>query len=362
MNEKLLKKLRDREEKGTKRSLSSFEGMVDLLSNDYLGFASEQFNIKRSAESGATGSRLISGNNFRLEELEKQIAEWFGFSSGLFFNSGYDANLGIFSSVPQRGDVVLYDELVHASIRDGIRLSFADAFSFRHNDMGHLEERLQSVKGDNVFIAVEGLYSMNGDFGPLVELNQLALRYGAKVILDEAHSAGVKGVKGKGVLDEPIAFPSVIMKLVTFGKALGSHGAIVLTDELHKEYLVNFARSFIYTTALPNGGYDKVLQVLDSDHWDERRNKLHQNIAFFNTLMSQFNIGSSADSPIKIIDGISHAQIRKIEEIAKEKGIALKGIFPPTVPEGNECIRISLHSFNTSQELELLKEILEKNA
>lgn len=362
MNKKLLKKLRDREEKGTKRSLSSFGGMIDLLSNDYLGFASEYLDVKRESEKGATGSRLISGNNLRLEELEHEIANWFGFESGLFFNSGYDANIGIYSAIPQRGDVVLYDEYVHASIRDGIRLSFADSFSFRHNDVGHLEERLKSVQADTVYISLEGLYSMNGDFAPLHEIDALAKKYNATIILDEAHSAGVCGERGEGLLGDKDDYTSVAIKLVTFGKAIGGHGAIVLTNELYKEYLINFARSFIYTTGLPNAGYEKVLKVLNSTMWNERRGALTNLVQSFNELFKDFNVESENNSPIKIISRLSVPEIRKIEAKAKESGVALKGIFAPTVPEGKECIRISLHSFNTLEQLQLVHNIITENA
>lgn len=360
MNEKLLKKLRNREEKGTKRSLSSFEGMIDLHSNDYLGFSGVDFEIRKESDKGATGSRLISGNNERLEELESQIASFFNYEAGLFFNSGYDANLGVFSSIPQRGDVVLYDEHVHASIRDGIRLSFADSYSFRHNDIEHLESRLKSVKADNIYIAIEGLYSMNGDIVPLKDIDRIAHKYGALVILDEAHSAGIIGEKGRGVLERVDNCPSVILKLVTFGKAFGGHGAIVLSNDQYREYLINFARSFIYTTGLPNSGYEKVLKILGSDLYDKRRVELKRIIERFNKLFSERQLDSDLDSPIKIIAGLSVRVIREIEKTAHEKGIAVKGIFSPTVPEGDECLRVSLHSFNTEQDLNLLKELIKE--
>lgn len=359
MNEKLVKKLKDREEKGTKRSLSSCEGMIDFISNDYLGFANEFLVDDVHDEKGATGSRLISGNNLRLEELEKEITVYFGFQSGLFFNSGYDANLGIFSSIPQRGDVVLYDEYVHASIRDGIRLSFAESYSFRHNDLVHLEDRLKTVSGDNVFIAIEGLYSMNGDVSPLKEIDRLAAKYNAVVIIDEAHSAGVYGNNGVGVLADPDEYPSVGIKLVTFGKAFGSHGAIVLTDHVTKEYLINFARSFIYTTALPNAGFEKVLRILKSGLINERREELLHMIKEFRARFLSQNIQSDEFSPIQIIEGLTIQELQQIQSSAKNDGLALKAIFSPTVPQGKECLRLSLHSFSSLEELDKLKKYLQ---
>lgn len=357
MNEKLLKKLRNREEKGTLRSLSSFDGMIDLISNDYLGFASFSPELSRQSDSGATGSRLISGNRKRTEELESAIALNFGFENGLFFNSGYDANLGVFSSILQRGDVVFYDEFVHASIRDGIRLSFAESFSFRHNDLSHLEERLKSCSADNIYIAIEGLYSMNGDLCPLEEINKLALKYSAKIIIDEAHSAGILGATGRGVLDDPANYEGVMLKLVTFGKAFGSHGAIVLsTDAAVRSYIINFARSFIYTTALPLNGYEKVKAILESELFVERRAQLKSIISKFDQLFP----GNDANTPIKILNGYSVSELRDIEKSASRSNLALKAIFSPTVPEGQECIRVTLHAFNTDADLALLRTILEK--
>ncbi len=355
MKEKLLKKLKNREEKGTIRSLSSFEGMIDLISNDYLGFANTTLTLSGGSEGGATGSRLISGNRVRTEELEEAIAHKFGFENGLFFNSGYDANIGVFSSIPQRGDVVLYDEYVHASIRDGIRLSFAESFSFRHNDLLHLEERLKSCSADNIYIAIEGLYSMNGDLCPLEEINKLALEYSAQIILDEAHSAGVFGNSGRGVLEDPADYEAVLLKLVTFGKAFGSHGSIVISsDDVVKSYLINFARSFIYTTALPLNSFEKVLAILESELFAIRRVQLKEVITEFNDLFTS----SHSITPIKILDGCSVPELRSIEQRAKQSNLALKAIFSPTVPEGQECIRVTLHSFNTGADLSILREII----
>jgi 8-amino-7-oxononanoate synthase len=355
MNEKLLKKLRNREEKGTLRSLSSFEGMIDLISNDYLGFANESYEKSNGALSGATGSRLISGNRERTEQLERTIARNFGFQTGVFFNSGYDANIGVFSSIPQRGDVVLYDEYVHASIRDGIRLSFAESLSFQHNNLNHLEDRLRNCTGDNIYIAVEGLYSMNGDLCPISEVNEIALKYGANIILDEAHSSGVIGKEGRGVIEESGDYSAVILKLVTFGKAFGSHGAIVLSvEESLKSFLINFARSFIYTTALPLHSFEKVLSILEAELYTERKSELIAIVSKFNELFP----GVSSKTPIKILEGYTVTELHKIVAEAKSSNLALKAIFSPTVPEGKECIRIVLHSFNTESDLLKLKHIL----
>ena len=188
MDSKLHKKLQERKEKGTLRSLSSFEGMIDFISNDYLNL-SQLITHESKSIIGATGSRLISGNSDLRSFVEGKLATFFNSESGLFFNSGYDANIGVFSSIPQRGDVILYDELIHASVRDGIRLSLAKKYSFKHNDVEDLKRLLERFKGCKIYVSIEGLYSMDGDISPLRKIVQESRKYGASVILDEAHSA-----------------------------------------------------------------------------------------------------------------------------------------------------------------------------
>ena len=192
MDQKLLNKLIKRKEEGTLRSLSSFEGMIDFFSNDYLGLS--KVSIKEEHTHGATGSRLISGTSSFALEVEKEFANFFKEENALLFNSGYDANVGFFSSIPQRGDTILYDEFIHASVRDGIRLSFAQSFSFLHNNVEDLENRIINAKG-TVYVAVESLYSMDGDIVPLREVHRLCEKYDAYLVIDEAHSSGVYGGK-----------------------------------------------------------------------------------------------------------------------------------------------------------------------
>ncbi len=188
MDERLLNKLLKRKEEGTLRSLSSFEEMIDFFSNDYLGLA--QVSHENNLSHGATGSRLISGTSSLILEAEKELASFFKEESALFFNSGYDANLGFFSSVPQRGDTIIYDELIHASVRDGVRLSFANHLSFAHNDVDDLERKIKQANG-SVYVAIESLYSMDGDLSPLRKIQQLCDKHNAYLIIDEAHSSGV---------------------------------------------------------------------------------------------------------------------------------------------------------------------------
>ncbi|MBL4654010.1 MAG: aminotransferase class I/II-fold pyridoxal phosphate-dependent enzyme, partial [Flavobacteriales bacterium] len=244
-------KLENRKGENALRSLKTVNGLIDFSSNDYLGFARDFAVLNHSVGvGGSTGSRLLTGNSIEAEELEAFIAEYHNAEAGLLYNSGYDANIGLLSCVPQRGDTVIYDELSHASIIDGIRLSRAESFKFKHNNLEHLETRLKSAKG-NVFVVVESVYSMDGDFSPLQELINLKQKFDFNLIVDEAHATGLFGKKGEGRCVELGIQNEVFARVHTYGKALGCHGAIVLGSETLRSYLINFSRSFIYTTALP---------------------------------------------------------------------------------------------------------------
>lgn len=358
MDKKLHKKIADRQEKGTVRSLSSFEGMIDFASNDYLGFAKDQLVQSSLPEIGATGSRLISGNAKFIEEVEQDLANFFEAEAGLCFNSGYDANVGVFSSIPQRGDVVLYDEFIHASARDGIRLSHAKSYGFKHNDIQDLKRLMESNKSQTIYIAIEGLYSMHGDLCPLFQIVQLAREYNAYVILDEAHSAGIFGCEGRGFAHALELGSACLIRLVTFGKAFGSHGAVVLCSNEMREYLINFARSFIYTTALPISVYDKMRKSIRLENFDKLRFLLQYRIAYFRGNLRQDAFSSAVNSPIQFVRFNNMDQLRKMELQLRKAGVFAKAIFPPTVPEGDEGLRISLHSFNSEEEIDALVHIM----
>jgi len=356
LDAKLHKKLSDRQEKGTLRSLSSFDGYIDFFSNDYLG-CSKCSSLKVSG-SGSTGSRLLSGNSERYEEVETGFATFFKSKAALHFNSGYDANLGVFSTIPQKGDTILYDELIHASVRDGVRLSWAKSFSFRHNDLIHLKERLKKAEGA-IYVAVESLYSMDGDLAPLKDLAVLCERYEAYLIVDEAHSGGVFGDSGRGIVDQLGLNDSVYMRLITFGKAYGSHGAVVLcNDESHK-YLINFCRSFIYSTALPLSVVEHNLHVATSSEIDVSRKRLQVVLKRFHQRTEGLDSISEPNSPIQIIEIGDVEKTRQIAEKLQSCKIAVKPIYSPTVPEGKERLRICLHAFNSSKEIDQLISIIE---
>ncbi len=360
-NEFLKSKLKLREESGALRVLRSDDGLIDFCSNDYLGLAGQEFNTDNhlsdlSRINGSTGSRLIRGNSEKAEELELFIAAYHSAGSALLFNSGYVANLGIFSAVPQRNDTVLYDELAHASIRDGIRLSNARSFSFRHNNLEDLIRKSASATG-NVFVAVESIYSMDGDEAPLKELSELCGEKGWNLIVDEAHSAGIFGEDGSGLCVESGISANCFARIITYGKAFGCHGAAVVGSPALRNFLINFSRPFIYTTALPPAALDAI-----SDSYSFMQNAVSRRMEL-ETRINSFNqwkvsvpelhfIKSRSAIHSLIIPG--NQNVKAASEFLKKEGLDVRPVMSPTVPEGLERLRICLHSFNTWEEMELL--------
>jgi len=223
----LEKKLGQRKEQNSFRQLKLTGNKTDFCSNDYLGIVHNNLlndKIAHSLKTGSTGSRLLAGNYLLVEETEKQIAAFHDADAALIFNSGYDANIGLLSSVPQKGDVVLYDQLCHASLRDGIRLSFAQSFSFAHNNMKELEKKLRSFPvdtGRSIFIVTEAVFSMDGDFCPLSDLVHLSKQHNVHLIIDEAHAIGVVGKTGEGLSQRENLQDDIFCRVYTFGKACG---------------------------------------------------------------------------------------------------------------------------------------------
>ena len=353
MKPKFLQLLDNRKESGSYRSLSLFQDFVDFFSNDYLGLSSKlKIESQKYTRLGSSGSRLISGNSSEAEGCERFLADFFQSEAALVFNSGYDANIGVFSSVPQKVDTVIYDALIHASIRDGIRLSLAKSYSFAHNDLHDLEKKLTRSEG-SVFVAVESLYSMDGDICILDEVIDLCAKYNAYLIVDEAHAVGVFGEDGKGLSYQK----EVFARIVTFGKAYGFHGAAVLCSEDLKNYLINFARSFIYTTALPLQDYVLIQQQIEASTDNTLRIQLQSNIDFFRSTLNYQGV-SAANSPIQIIEVPGVENALSLAKRLQENNFAVKAILSPTVPEGQERIRICMHAFNTKGEINNLIEIL----
>ncbi|MDB5109388.1 MAG: bioF 2 [Mucilaginibacter sp.] len=353
------KKLAERRSSGAYRTLKQENTLVDFCSNDYLGFArsltlknssNEEINKNPSVLNGATGSRLISGNLAYTETLENEIAAYHKSDAGLLFNSGYDANIGLFSSLPQRGDTIITDELIHASIIDGARLSHANRYTFKHNDLNSLDAKLKQAKGI-CYVVIESVYSMDGDIPPLPELLNLTEKYTAHLIVDEAHAVGLyrNGLIPRLNLEERI-----FARVVTFGKALGCHGAIVLGSNALREYLINFARSFIYTTAAPFHQLVAVkMAYLLLQESDEAINALQKNIRLFKETIrynEEYPLIES-ESAIQCIILKSNEKAREVAAYLQNSGLDVRAILSPTVPQGSERIRICLHAFNTENEI-----------
>ena len=367
-DEHLLKKLEERKVAGAYRKLKPENSLLDFCSNDYLGFArssilkqkiDEELKTLLHALNGSTGSRLISGNSSYTELVEKEIAVFHNADAGLLFNSGYDANLGLFSSVPQRGDTIITDELIHASIIDGSRLSFANKYNFKHNDLNSLEDKLKQAKG-NCYVAIESVYSMDGDTPPVKEILELTEKYNAHLIVDEAHAIGVYK---RGMISELGLENRVFARLITFGKGLGCHGAIVLGSTLLREYLINFARSFIYTTAAPTHQTASVrmaYQLLERS--DEQVNALRQKITLFKREIIQNSTYPllKSDSPIQCIVLKSNEKAKETAAHLQRSGFDIRAILSPTVAQGTERIRVCLHTFNTNEEINRLIKAINK--
>lgn len=357
VNIRLQEKLQERQEKNLLRKIPDPVSGIDFCSNDYLGFSRAiNYLIQNSRKNyfGSTGSRLISGNYSEAEQLEKTIAEFHGYESALLYNSGYVANIGLVAAIADRGDTIFYDQFIHASIRDGIKLSNAHAFSFLHNDIEDLKSKLINAKG-TVFVIVESIYSMDGDTAPLIDLVNLSKAYNFQLIVDEAHAIGVFGNRGEGMVFQQGLNRDVFATVVTYGKAFGSHGAAVLGSKLLIDYLINFSRSFIYTTAMPLVQIDHLQHTYErSADASQERTRLFENISYFKSkcVTSSFNFLSS-DSPIQILLLSGNDAVKKLAEKIQKNDISVKAIMSPTVPEGKERIRICLHSFNTKSEIDL---------
>ena len=358
----LEQKLEQRRAEGLYRSLQKYPQEIDFFSNDYLGLAAKSLvqYMQPLQKHGSTGSRLISGNSEAHEALEKRLALFFKGDSALLFNSGYDANVGFFSSVPRRNDTVIYDEYAHASIRDGIRLGLAKNYSFKHNNIPHLTTLLGKAEG-NVYVAVESVYSMDGDLAPVKKLADLCEIYGAALVVDEAHATGVLGEQGEGFVVSQHLQDKTFARIHTFGKALGSHGATVICNTTVKNFLINYAHAFIYTTTLPPQTVNRINAVLQ--FLGENRDLievLQSRITTFNQMVAGRGVQVLDNlSPIKTIILGSNAAALNLAEYLQKEDYAVKAILSPTVPKGKERLRISLHTFNTAEEMEgLLQHIV----
>lgn len=369
---KLEKRLQKRKDNNSMRALPSSNSGVDFYSNDYLGFSKSKEIYKNSLEilgkydklNGSTGSRLLSGNHQLFEVLEDFVSNYYHSEAALVFNSGYDANIGFFSSVPQRGDFIFYDEFAHASIRDGVKMSMAKNYKFRHNDLEELKHKLKKIVAgvNEIYVVTESVFSMDGDSPDLKLLIQLSREFNFKLIIDEAHSTGIFGKQGEGLLQQLNIEKEVFARIHTFGKAIGCHGAVILGSKKLIEYLVNFSRSLIYTTALSPHSLATILAATNYLKINKTAlGKLKKNIHDFNLEVEKRRLQHffiKSDSPIQscIISG--NDPVKEAAKFLVENGFIVKPILSPTIPAGKERLRFCLHSYNSKEEISAVLELL----
>lgn len=359
----LRERLAARTEAGNRRVLPSGIQGEDFVSNDYLGLASNEALIAQiearwqahaPKQVGGTGSRLLSGNHALYEELETLLKHVFQSESLLVFNSGYQANQALIAAVASRGERILYDELSHVCLKEGAWLSKADSFSFRHNDLEDLERRLKQGASTRTFVVTETLFSMDGDFAPIAEMLDLCEKYGAYLIVDEAHSTGAYGSDGGGWLIQQGLADRVFARVYTFGKAMGAHGACVVGSQVLTDYLTNFARSFIYTTSMPP---HSVLSLIEAFRFLRENMFLQQQLqevieyyrTIHKTVLGEQSTGRSSIQPVWISGSDKALQVSRH---LLESGYQALAIRPPTVKVGTERLRISLHTFNSKTSID----------
>ncbi|KAI8986430.1 pyridoxal phosphate-dependent transferase [Pilobolus umbonatus] len=353
---------------------------IDFSSNDFLGLSSNsEFKVNYLNElqlldnvNGSTGSRLLDGNSLYCEDLEKRVAYFHHSEKALIFNSGFDANVSLFGCVPQPGDVIVYDELIHASVHEGMKISRAGKkIPFAHSCVEDFERVLQNVISEfpdkNIFIAVESVYSMDGDIAPLAELVAVMRKYwpnqeNGYMIVDEAHSNGVFGDQGRGIVCELGLEDIMFARLHTFGKALASNGAAVLGSNILRNYLINYARPLIYSTFMPYNSLASIkcaYDLLESGKSVPLQNHLTELIQFFRSTISlPADMLLPSSTPIQGIVLNGNEPVRKLARYLNNKGFNVKPIASPTVPVGQERVRICLHGNNTFMQVSsLIKEI-----
>ncbi|KAK4533286.1 hypothetical protein CCYA_CCYA16G4168 [Cyanidiococcus yangmingshanensis] len=389
--EALTQRLLDRERRGLKRRLLEYsEGLVldsanDFASNDYLSFARSDVLAQRiqvltlqaqqrvEVKNGSSGSRLLTGDSALAQTVEEELATYHEVESCLLFNSGYDCNVGLFSCIATaERDALLVDESVHASVFDGCRLSRARTVQrFRHNDFTDLESQLIKLRaemGDTgwILVGVESCYSMDGDLltQPAAVLDRCRA-HRALLIVDEAHSVGIHGARGCGLMHPHKNHPALLARIVTFGKALGQHGAAVLCPATLREYLVNYARPLIYSTSLPVHSLCAIrasYQMLASSFAEYRRQQLKERLAVFQAhvqrLVRRFSQMPkpllNAESPIQAIVIPGNEACTQVATRMRQRGFDVYPIRYPTVERGSERLRIVIHAHNTNAAIEAL--------
>lgn len=345
---------------------------VDFFSNDYLGFSTRGLLQKVLAElkpssphwAGATGSRLISGNHPEITQLEADFAQFLSSPNALLFNTGYLANVGLLSALGDKDSAFVYDEHVHASIKEGMRLGFGAKVSFKHNSLADLEKKLQlmSPKAQRVYVITEGLFSMHGDTPPIDGILTLCEKHQAALIIDEAHTLGTLGEDKKGLSFAYKNHPHLLARIITFGKSAGCHGGMVLGQEQLIQFLINYSRAFIYTTA---PSYDQVRSLQAALRLFQNQTNysaLDQTIRTYEKLIADKGSHFSRNpGPIQAWSCPDIPKLKAKAQKAQDCGFNVYPILSPTVKQGEERVRIILHAFNTKEEIIQLIQLLEED-
>ncbi|WCM26739.1 8-amino-7-oxononanoate synthase [Sphingomonas sp. QA11] len=341
---------------------------TDVSSNDYLALASAPriaaavtAAIARGVPTGSGGSRLLRGNHEEHEALEAEAATFFGSEATLFFSSGYSANAALFSTLPQRGDIVVHDALIHASAHEGMRLGRADCVSAAHNDADAFEDRIARWRRGGgtgrPWIAVESLYSMDGDRAPLDALATVAARHDAMLLIDEAHATGVFGDDGRGLASGLDGHENVVT-LHTCGKALGCEGALVCGPQVMRDFLINRGRGFIFSTApspLMASALRESLRILVDE--PEHRAALWQLVAAAERALARCGVAPTGSQILPLVLG-DEARTMRVAAALQAAGFDVRGIRPPTVPAGTSRLRISLTLNLTLDDVEALADAI----
>ena len=392
LEKKLVEHLNNRLLKSRLRKLTvSPPGAVDFSSNDFLSLSTSSLlrsefleELKRYSDVfaiGSGGSRLLDGNSTYADRLEDEIAAFHGAPAGLLWNSGFDANAGLFACIPQPGDIIIHDELIHASVHDGMKLSrAAKHIPFAHNSVTHLRQLLETLIAENdgirggsknIFIAVESVYSMDGDLAPLADIKSLTKELlthdNGYIIVDEAHATGVLGPKGRGLVSELGLENDIFARLHTFGKGLGCNGAIVLCSLVVRSYLINYARPLIFTTFMPFPSLAAIkasYSLLSSGRTEAFAAHLRNLVIHLHSLLQQMIskhshydglkelLDVSASCPESPIFSLLTEHPRDLAKWCQERGFVVRPVVPPTVP--TRRVRVCLHAGNTTEEVESL--------
>lgn len=339
---------------------------LHFSSNDYLGLAQDSRMTRAAGEAlnnwttGSGASPLITGRNLPGFSLEQELCEFKHAGSAIVFPSGYAANVGAISCLAGEGDLVLSDALNHASIIDGCRLSKAGVAIYPHCDVDYVKDLLAKRKEERAMVVTDSVFSMDGDMAPLQELNELCIKYGALLYVDDAHGTGVYGSEGAGVLRYLDTETENIVQMGTFSKAFGSLGGFVAGNELLVDYLINHCRSYIYSTALPphvSAANQKALQISRYD--SSLRDKLHALGAFLKDELEKTGVSYTGHGPhiFCIITGGAQ-QTFQLYDFLLERGIYIPPIRPPTVPENTSRLRVSLSAGHEFKDIEYLVQCL----